>query len=595
MRPTPGIIYLSTRLHRVVIPLALVYATIHIARSKGYSFPTWAVVATYVLSFPLLVVAADFLKYRRNERNAAARNAVLPKRVKAKLPGGLDLLSRMQKNFHTRFLGSIFYDWAHEYGYTFNFRLLGEDRIFTAEPEHIKMILATEFNNYEKGPLFRFQMDTLLGTGVFNSDGDMWKFHRSMTRPFFSKDRISHFDIFDRHAEDALNQLRERMKEGQAIDWQDLVSRFTLDSATEFLFGQDVRSLSARLPYPSTSPLSRIPEEPSLANDFSKAFLEAQLNSSSRSRKTAAWPVTEIFSDSVAGPMKVIDSFIDPILKDALEKKAAGGGGGGVGEKDVKSVAEDETLLGHLVKLTDDPKILKDETLNILLAGRDTTAATLTFAIYKLSEHPDILHRLREEILSKVGSSRRPTYDDIREMKYLRAFINEVLRLYPAVPFNVRFSINDSIWPSKPGLPPYYIPPRTRCVYSVAVMHRRKDLWGPDALEFDPDRFLDERCSKYLTPNPFIFLPFNAGPRICLGQQFAYNETSFMLIRLLQQFSSIELVQQVHPESIPPPGYSESKGSNGKDDKIWLMNHLTSCVKGGLWVKMSEATATESV
>ena len=58
-------------------------------------------------------------------------------------------------------------------------------------------------------------------------------------------------------------------------------------------------------------------------------------------------------------------------------------------------------------------------------------------------------------------------------------------------------------------------------------MHRRKDLWGPDAEEFDPDRFLDERLHKYLTPNPFIFLPFNGGPRICLGQQVRILPSSF--------------------------------------------------------------------
>lgn len=100
-----------------------------------------------------------------------------------------------------------------------------------------------------------------------------------------------------------------------------------------------------------------------------------------------------------------------------------------------------------------------------------------------------------------------------------------------------RCSIRPMTWKSKiAGEPDIYIPPRTRCLYSVLLMHRRKDLWGPDgtlrptclicylanrhaALMFDPDRFLDERVQKYLLPNPFIFLPFNAGPRICLGQQ----------------------------------------------------------------------------
>ena len=80
-----------------------------------------------------------------------------------------------------------------------------------------------------------------------------------------------------------------------------------------------------------------------------------------------------------------------------------------------------------------DHKVIKDETLNILLAGRDTTSCTLTFAVYALAQHPRVLARLRAEVRATVGPARRPTYDDVREMKFMRAFINEVLRLYPLV------------------------------------------------------------------------------------------------------------------------------------------------------------------
>ena len=80
-----------------------------------------------------------------------------------------------------------------------------------------------------------------------------------------------------------------------------------------------------------------------------------------------------------------------------------------------------------------DHRVIKDETLNILLAGRDTTSCTLTFAVYALAQHPRVLARLRAEVRATVGPARRPTYDDVREMKYMRAFINEVLRLYPPV------------------------------------------------------------------------------------------------------------------------------------------------------------------
>jgi hypothetical protein len=126
-------------------------------------------------------------------------------------------------------------------------------------------------------------------------------------------------------------------------------------------------------------------------------------------------------------------------------------------------------------------------------------------------------------------------------------------------------------------------------------MHRRKDYWGPDgtfptsllslqilipiifllAEEFDPDRFIDERVNKYLTPNPFIFLPFNAGPRICLGQQFAYNEMSFVLIKLMQNFSSIEFDAESFEPSARPR--AEWKGAEGRKgiEKFWPRSHLT--------------------
>ena len=95
------------------------------------------------------------------------------------------------------------------------------------------------------------------------------------------------------------------------------------------------------------------------------------------------------------------------------------------------------------------------------------------------------------------------------------------------------------------------------------------------AEEFDPDRFLDARLHKYLTPNPFIFLPFNAGPRICLGQQFAYNEMSFFIIRLLQNFEAIDFdLDSQPPESHVPVHWAGMPGRKGVE-KFWPKAHLT--------------------
>lgn len=239
-----------------------------------------------------------------------------------------------------------------------------------------------------------------------------------MTRPFFSRDRITDFDNFQRHADDVIRQLKKRLRAGYAIDFQDAISRFTLDSATEFLFGHDVKSLSSDLPYPYYVARSNAVQSTAAA-DFAIAFAKSQHLIAQRSRIGWIWPLFEIFEDKTAQPMNVVNAFLDPIMKDAVEKHQSMPPGP---KKD--DVRDDETLLDHLVKLTNDRTVLKDEILNILIAGRDTTAATLTFVVYLLSTNPDVLARLREEVLSKVGPSAKPTFDNIREMKYLRAVIN---------------------------------------------------------------------------------------------------------------------------------------------------------------------------
>jgi cytochrome P450 len=245
-----------------------------------------------------------------------------------------------------------------------------------------------------------------------------------MTRPFFSRDRISHFDVFDRHATDVLSQMASRLSQGYPVDFQDAISRFTLDSATEFLFGSDARSLSAGLPYPEKS--ASFPESPvernnedHPANRFSKAFAEAQLSVAQRGRFGSNWRPREFWTDSVWKDLDVIDGYIDPILKAAVEKHRQRQ----VEQAGAKDVAADDTLLSHLTLFTQDTKVLRDEILNIMIAGRDTTAGTLTFTMYMLAEHPQVMQRLREEVLSRIGTD-RPTYEDLREMKYLRAVIH---------------------------------------------------------------------------------------------------------------------------------------------------------------------------
>ncbi|KIJ19741.1 hypothetical protein PAXINDRAFT_67438 [Paxillus involutus ATCC 200175] len=587
MQLPPGLVALVRILPRLFVASAAVYTGLQACdKFFGYLVPK---IPAYVLSLPLAFAVKVVYAKIRDRRQAALLGAVLPPSMNSKWPGGLDKLSGLVWNFSNGYIGEFMEAECEEVGQTLNARLLYEDRIYTTEPEYIKAILATQFNSFVKGPLFFDQFHSLLGTGVFNSDGDIWKFHRSMTRPFFSRVRISDFDIFEKHAEDTINQMKIRFREGYPVDFQDAASRFTLDSATEFLFGKNVSSLSAGLVYPPSSPLSK---DPSIlnhpANRFAQAFSESQVAAAYRANYGSSWRFTEPWQDQVLKRIKICSEFIDPILTDTLAEKHELKKHGLLevedGEREVK---DGETLLEHLVNYTEDRTIIKDEALNIMIAGRDTTAATLTFAIYMLSQHPDVLARLREEILTKVGSSRRPTHDDMRDMKYLRAFINETLRLYPPV-----LSTEAQVWPALNGGKPFYIPPNTMAIYSVFLMQRRKDLWGPDADHFDPDRFLDERLHKYLIPNPFIFLPFNAGPRICLGQQFAYHEVSYFLIRLLQSFDAMSL--DMATQHLPPANWAEEGKGRKALEKVLARSHLLIYVEGGLWIRMKVASPVES-
>lgn len=179
----------------------------------------------------------------------------------------------------------------------------------------------------------------------------MWKFHRAMTRPFFSRERISDFDLFSLHADDLITQIRERSREGYAIDIQDAVARFTLDSATAFLFGRCVHALRSGLPYPYNAPVSvnRQSAELSVAERFGQAFGEAQWAIAKRGSFGALWPLGEITKDATEEPMQVVRAFIEPILADALSKHQRGGA---QAASDEEKLGEAETLLDYLVKHT---------------------------------------------------------------------------------------------------------------------------------------------------------------------------------------------------------------------------------------------------
>ena len=170
------------------------------------------------------------------------------------------------------------------------------------------------------------------------------------------------------------------------------------------------------------------------------------------------------------------------------------------------------SFIDELVKQETDPEKVQAQVMNILVAGRDSTASLLSSLFFTLSRRSDIFSKVQEEVAALQG--RNPTYDDLKEMKYLNHTIRETLRLYPVLPFNTRVANKDTMLPlggGPDGKSPIFICKGQMIIYQIYSMHRRQDLWGPDAEQFRPERWIDARPT-------FEYLPFSAGPRICPGE-----------------------------------------------------------------------------
>lgn len=209
---------------------------------------------------------------------------------------------------------------------------------------------------------------------------------------------------------------------------------------------------------------------------------------------------------------------------------------------------------------------------------QDTTASALSWLFYELAQHPEVLQHLRKEILDRVARDRKPTSEDLKDMKYLTVCsssssldflirshpfahfllsiisstlsplthchqncIKESLRLYPSVPFNMRLALHDTTLPSgggPNGNQPIGILKDTGIAYSAFVLQRRPDFYPPGSPH--PDSFVPERWESW-QPSHWQYIPFNAGPRVCMGQEFAMVEMQYAVVRILQRVKDLEL------------------------------------------------------
>ncbi|KAF2501584.1 cytochrome P450 [Lophium mytilinum] len=397
--------------------------------------------------------------------------------------------------------------------YTYKYANFTTPVISTAEPENIKTVLALRFKDYSLG-MRKLAFTPLLGQGIFNADGETWAHSRHIIRPSFVRDQVADLNTFERHIAYLFKAIPH---DGSTANIQELFFRFTIDSATEFLFGQSTNSLRVYKPGAG-------PQEDAA---FAEAFAIAQNDVVVRGRLGNLAMLTR--NKKAQQAIKVCHEYVDQFVDDAVrhnemtdvEKKAAGSG-------------EKYIFLHELAKSMNDKKSMRYEALNVLLAGRDTTASLLSNMFFELAKQPAIWTKLREEVAQLDGVP--PTYEQLKSLKYLKWCMNESLRIHPVVPGNSRLAERDTVLPlggGPNGMSPLFVPKGTLVTYSPWTMHRRPEFFGEDVEIFRPERW------ETLRPG-WEYLPFNGGPRICLGQQYALAEAGYVTARLAMQFEKLE-------------------------------------------------------
>ncbi|KAF8307680.1 cytochrome P450 [Clavulina sp. PMI_390] len=566
----PGVSYLIELIPKLAAPPFAVFLALSFLSRVGVQFSFWLRLTLILLANPALSVVKGLWTDISIRRQARRLNAKLLPLRKSRLPGGFDIIKEMLKSRREDYVGEWLQQSYEQYGRTFMMKI-GEYRIMTSEPLYLKQMLATNFPNYGKEETIGAVSRAFLGHGIFNSDGPAWKSHRSMTKPFFARDRVRDFEIFERHSTDLITIMKNSFEKHIPMDMQACV--YSLHDPM-------------RLPGGEYATASSMPRKTSIATPESSAFVPAYTQTmeemSARLYMGKHWPLLNIKKDRMTESMSKVYAYIDPMIMAALERRNAL-------PKDHEGDQEHMTFLDHVVRETNELSVIRDSLMNLLLAGRDTTSALLTYVLYMFSQHPEVMSAARDETLRVVGPSAIPTYDNIRDLKYMRAVLNETLRLFPTAPVNFRTAAKSDIWVSPEGQR-YFIPEGISIGFSTLQMHRDQELWGLDALEFDPMRWLDQRMSRVIT-NPFIYLPFGAGPRICLGQQFAFNQVSFVLVRLLQTFSGVTLRPEAQPAGTLPNStgtWDLSRGRNGVE-KIWPKLRGALFVEGGMWATLESA------
>ncbi|KAI0485883.1 hypothetical protein KFK09_029472 [Dendrobium nobile] len=396
--------------------------------------------------------------------------------------------------------------------------------VYTADPANVEYILKTNFTNYGKGDYNYCTLKDLLGDGIFAVDGEKWWHQRKMASLVFSKRIFKEYSsiVFRGNALKLVSVIAQAARSNSRMDIQDIFMKSSMDSIFQVAFGVELNSLSGSN------------EE---ERKFTEAFDEANVLISWR-YVDPLWKMKKFLNfgceAELKNRLKVVDDFVYKILTHKVSQSS-------------KQLQKEDILSRLLIEREQDPKnityqYLRDITLNFLVAGRDSTALTLSWFFYRLCLHASIEEKVVREVnaVTKLIHHDEPIAMDvftasltdelIEKMEYLHATITETMRLHPAVPLDPKICFSDDTLPDG-----HDVRKGDMVAYMPYAMGRMRSIWGDDAEVFLPERWLKDGVG-FVHESPYKFTAFQGGPRICLGKDMAYRQMKIFAVTLLHFF-----------------------------------------------------------
>jgi len=378
-----------------------------------------------------------------------------------------------------------------QYGDLTHLKFLKYDAYQVNHPDLIGQVLLNS-TVWHKSPVYKRSLRDYLGHGLLNGDGDFWRRQRKLMQPAFHVNRISAYaDTMVNYTQRMLNDWRD----GEIRDIADDMMQVTLYIVGKTLFDADLRDEAAHVADALEYMLADIVKE----------------------------SVTVIrLPDWIPTPLKIrkqrtIDMLNNVVMPMIEARRKSGEDTGDL--LSMLLMAKDENGEG----MSDEQ--VRNEALTLVLAGHETTANTLTWTLYLLSQYPDIAEKLRAEVDSVLGN-RLPELADLKNLTYTEQVIKEGMRVYPPVWSVARQSREDT------QLGDYPIRKYNTAVIPIWAVHH-DERWYNNPYEFEPERWSDGRTDDL--PR-YAYLPFGGGPRICIGNSFAMMEAQLILAGIVQQF-----------------------------------------------------------